>query len=232
MPMGAFSATWAPMPNVPTVLPATFSESYARCTPNIPKLALAPRVQPTLEGVVVLPDTLVQRLVIDRYGSMLIPGVGTLTAMPAPAVTRVAAESPFAAPAWAAPIWRFSATGIKLPPMILNAAFPPTDVALSVPPLGFHDTTPAVNERLARPSVARAPNAVPLLFGMPRSPLIVTPVPPFGLFQTGMPAHCAATGAAATADNAKTVMMRFIRILPRVETGRRHFRLPVKVRLR
>src|SRR6266540_1545415 len=157
---------------------------------------------------------------------MLIPGVGTLTAMPPPAVTRVVAESLFAAPALAAPICRFRATGIKLPPIILNAALPPTDVALSAAPLGFHDATPAVTERLARPSVARAPNAVPLPlpFGMPRSPLIVTPVPPLGLFQTGMPAHWAAAGAAATADNAKTVMMRFMRILPRVETSRRHFR--------
>src|SRR6266511_1554864 len=67
---------------------------------------------------------------------MLIPGVGTLTAMPPPAVTRVFAESLFAAPALAAPICRFRATGIKLPPIILNAALPPTDVALSAAPLG------------------------------------------------------------------------------------------------
>src|SRR5260221_12622969 len=235
--MGAFSATCTPRPNVPTVpiRPPTFSESYARCTPSIPKLALAPRVQPTLELVPLRPDFLYQRFVIDRYGSMLIPGVGTLTAMPAPAVRRVVAESPFAAPALAAPTWRFSATGIRLPPITLNAALPPIDVTLSGFPEGFHDTTPAVSERLARPSVPRAPNAVPLpplLFGMPTSPLIVTPVPPFGLFQTGMPAHWAATGAAATAANAKTVMMRFMRILPRVETGSRHLRTPVQLRLR
>src|SRR5258705_8160179 len=123
---------------------------------------------------------------------------------------------------------------MKLPPMTLKAACPPTDVALSAAPLGLNDAMPAVTERWARPSVARAPNAVPLAvpLGMPRSPLIVTPVPPLGLFQTGMPAHWAAAGAAATADNAKTVMMRFMRILPRVESGSRNLRAPAELRLR
>src|SRR5882672_1204226 len=186
----------------------------------MPKLALAPRVQPRLDVVPVMPDALYQRFVIERYGSMLIPGVGTLTATPAPAVSRVVAESPFAAPARAAPIWRFSATGIKLPPITLKAALPPTDVTLSTAPLGFHDTRPAVNERLARPTVARAPNAVPLppfVLGTPRSPLMVTPVPPLGLFQTGMPNHCAAAGADVSAASAKTVMRRFMRVLQTVE---------------
>src|SRR5258705_10117120 len=102
--MGAFRATWAPRPKVPTlpIRPPKFSESYARCTPNIPKLAFARRVQPTFE-VALTPDSLYQRFVIDRYGSMLIPGVGTLTAMPAPAVSRVVAESVFAADTRAAP---------------------------------------------------------------------------------------------------------------------------------
>src|SRR5258705_7378384 len=93
--------------------------------------------------------------------------------------------------------------------MIWTAAFPPTDVAFSEAPLGLNDAMPAVTERLARPSVARAPNAVPLAvpLGMPRSPLIVTPGPPFGLFQTGMPAHLAAAGAAATPDKPKNAMV-------------------------
>src|SRR5881394_242690 len=201
----------------------------------MPKLALAPRVQPKFDVVPLSPDSLYHRFVSDRHGSMLIPGVGTLTATPPPAVIRVVLGLAFAAPIVAAPTCRFRAIGSRLPPIMRNAALPPTDVKLSAAPLGFQLERPAVSCRLASPSEARAPNAVPLpqsAFGMARSPLMVTPVPPFGLFQTGIPSHWAAAGVAAHAANAKTIMMRFMRILPRVETGRRHFRPPVKLRLR
>src|SRR6266704_2214082 len=111
---------------------------------------------------------------------MLSPGVGTLTLMPAPAtivvvlgwVTAAVSVAELPVPA---PSWMFTATGIKLPPMTLNCAVPPTEVTLLVYPFGFQLETPAVKLMLAMPSVARAPNAVPL--------------PPLGLFQTGIPAH-------------------------------------------
>src|SRR6266508_3441844 len=148
---------------------------------------------------------------------MLTPGVGTFTPSPAPAMMFVVfgrVEVPAVIlPAVPAPSCRFSEIGSRLPPITRNPAFAPTEVVLSLNPSGFHDASPAVMLRLARPNVPRAPNAVPLppsWFGIPRSPLIVTPVPPLGLFQTGIPAHWAAAGAAANAATATTVMMRFI----------------------
>src|SRR2546425_10237911 len=126
---------------------------------------------------------------------MLTPGVGTLMLMPAPATSFVLlgrVTVPVVALAVPAPSWMFTATGIRLPPITLNCATPPTDVMLLLYPFGFQLESPAVRLMFAIPSVARAPNAVPLpplLFGRPRSPSIVTPVPPFGLFQTGIPAH-------------------------------------------
>src|SRR6266487_2834986 len=124
------------------------------------------------------------------------PGVGTFTLSPAPArmlvnfgdVTRPLVIA-LAVPA---PNWIFSAMGIKLPPMARNCATPPTDVVLALAPFGFQLATPAVKLMLASPSVPRAPNAVPFpasVFGTPTSPLIVTPVPPFGLFHAGIPSH-------------------------------------------
>src|SRR5438067_251665 len=136
------------------------------------------------------PENLYQRLFTARYGSMLSPGVGTLTLTAPPRPSRVTAESPLAAPACAAPTWRLMETGIRLPPITRNAAWPPTDVKLSLAPFGFHDAIPAVSVIFASPSEPRAPNAVPLprsVFGMARSPLIVTPVPPLGLLQFGIP---------------------------------------------
>src|SRR6266513_1945048 len=177
--------------------------------------------------VVLRPDELYQRFVIERYGSMLMPGVGTFTATPPPAVIRVSAGEPLAAAARAAPTCRLSETGIRLPPMMRNAALPPTDVTASAAPFGFHDTRPAVRPRFARPSVARAPNAVPLPkseLGMPRSPLIVTPVPPFGLFHTGTPVHCAAAGLTANATRASTIKILFICNLRKREDRDRHLR--------
>ena len=58
---------------------------------------------PMFEVVPLIPENLYQRLLTDRYGSMLSPGVGTLTDTPAPAVIRVMAESVLAAPCRAAP---------------------------------------------------------------------------------------------------------------------------------
>src|SRR5947199_10480199 len=124
---------------------------------------------------------------------MLSPGVGTLTLTPAATTSIVALGCVPTALDVPAPSWMFMATGINLPPMTLNCAVPPTDVTLLVYPFGFQLERPAVKLMLAMPSVARAPNAVPLppvLFGKARSPSIVTPVPPLGLFQTGIPAHC------------------------------------------
>src|SRR5438105_14427996 len=107
----------------------------------------------------------------------------------------------------------FSATGIRLPPMTRNCATPPTDVELAPASFGFQLAIPAVKLMLARPSVARAPNAVPLpasAFGTPTSPLIVTPVPPFGLFHAGIPCHCARAGDAAQALIVISTANRFI----------------------
>src|SRR5213083_3217123 len=63
---------------------------------------------------------------------------------------------------------------------------------------------PAVRVSVPRPSEARPPNALPLPeaeSGLPQSPLMVTPVPPLGLFHTGIPSHCAAAGVARHAAN-------------------------------
>src|SRR6266516_6880798 len=125
---------------------------------------------------------------------MLMPGVGTFTLRPARARMLVVLGMvvPEIAPAVPAPNWIFSAIGIRLPPMARNCATPPTEVVLAGAPFGFQLATPAVKLMLASPSVARAPKAVPLpasVFGTPTSPLIVTPVPPFGLFHAGIPAH-------------------------------------------
>src|SRR6266852_3632506 len=117
----------------------------------------APTTHPTFDTVLP-PDGLFQRLPTDRYGSMLSPGVGTLTLTPAPATSIVALGCVPTALAVPAPSWMFTATGIRLPPMTLNCAVPPTDVMLLVDPLGFQLATPAVKLMLARPSVARAPN--------------------------------------------------------------------------
>src|SRR5216117_57940 len=109
-----------------------------------------------------------------------------------------------------------SATGIKLPPIALNAATPPTDVVASSAPFGFQLARPAVKLMLASPKVARAPKAVPFpypVFGRPRSPLIVMPLPPFGLFQAGIPGHCAARGVATQAIHTVITAIRFICIL-------------------
>src|SRR5438045_7812932 len=110
-----------------------------------------------------------------------------------------------------------SATGIKLPPMTRKPATPPTVVERLSNPFGFQLEMPAVRLMFARPSEARAPKAVPLPaseFGTPTSPLIVTPVPPLGLFHAGIPAHCAARGVTpASTAPAITKSMRFIDIL-------------------
>src|SRR6058998_2099788 len=113
----------------------------------------------------------------------------------------------------------FRAMGIRLPPIARNCATPPTDVVLELAPFGFQLETPAVKLMLARPSVPRAPNAVPLpasVFGTPTSPLTVMPVPPFGLFHAGIPGHWATAGVAAHAIIVTNTAIRFIRILHQV----------------
>src|SRR6266513_2337354 len=50
MPMGAFNATWTPMPIIPAVAPlSNFSESYATCSPSIPNPTFAPSTQLDVE---------------------------------------------------------------------------------------------------------------------------------------------------------------------------------------
>src|SRR5258705_7947489 len=126
---------------------------------------------------------------------MEIPGVGTFMLTPAPRnmlVTLGIATVPVISLPVPAPAWMFSATGIRLPPMTRNPATPAHVVVLEPAPSGFQLATPAVSERLVRPSVARAPYALPFprsLLGNPTSPSMVTPVPPFGLFQIGIPLH-------------------------------------------
>src|SRR5207249_11291407 len=120
------------------------------------------------------------------YGSMLRPGVGRFTLMPTAAIALVAVVPP--PDVDAAPPCRFNAIGIRLPPMTRKPTLPPTDVAL-VAPLGLYVSSPAVRVRFPSPSEPRAPKALPppeLLSGLPKSPLMVIPVPPLGLFQTGM----------------------------------------------
>src|SRR5512145_963022 len=116
----------------------------------------------------------------------------------------------------------FKATGMRLPPIARNDATPPHVVVLEPAPSGFQLARPAVTARLVNPSVARAPNASPLpasVLGNPTSPLMVMPVPPFGLFHTGIPCHCADAAAAGTTVNVPSSAMiskiRFIIILHR-----------------
>src|SRR6266446_2676478 len=115
-----------------------------------------------------------------------------------------------------------SETGIRLPPIARKPATAPTDVVLSLAPFGFQLATPAVKLMFARPSVARAPNAVPFpasVLGKPRSPSMVTPVPPLGLFHAGIPAHWATAGVAAPAIIVTSTAIRFIEILQREYSG-------------
>src|SRR5438309_5621579 len=130
------------------------------CTPNIPKPTLAPSTHPMFDSVE-MPDDLCQRLLIERYGSMLIPGDGMLALTPPPAVMVVSAVQPVH-DARPAPSCRLIETGIRLPPITRNAACPPTLVRLLVAPSGFQLESPAVTVRFARPSDARAPKPLPL----------------------------------------------------------------------
>src|SRR5262245_49897868 len=116
----------------------------------------------------------------------------------------------------------FKATGMRLPPITRSCPTPPHVVVLEPAPSGFQVERPAVTARLVNPSVARAPHAWPLLafeLGNPASPLIVMPVPPFGLFHTGIPCHCADAVAAGTKasvpSSAMSSEIRFIIILHR-----------------
>src|SRR5687767_4530175 len=160
---------------------------------------------------------------------MLSPGVGTLTLTAPPRPILVRLGLPFPSPVREALSCRLTATGSRLPPITRNAAWPPNDVKSSGAPSGFQNESPPVSDRLASPTVARAPNAVPLpmsSLGMPRSPLITTPVPPFGLLQFGIPRSWAAAGVATQAASASTVRVRFIRILQhtRPSAAPRYFR--------
>src|SRR5216110_1570157 len=83
---------------------------------------------------------------------MLNPGVGTLTLTAPPRPKRVCAESVLVAPACAAFTCKLMETGMRLPPITRNAAWPPKDVRLSLAPFCFHDAMPAVSVMFANPS--------------------------------------------------------------------------------
>src|SRR6267378_3411437 len=100
---------------------------------------------------------------------MLRPGVGTLMLIPSAPVTVVRSGAPVAV-VRAAPPCRFTDRGIRLPPITRNATSPPSEVQLLDAPFGFQLAIPAVRFRLARPSEARPPNALPppeALSGLP-----------------------------------------------------------------
>src|SRR5437660_8161515 len=81
----------------------------------------------------------------EKYGSMLIPGVGSGTLKPTAPSTVVyagtvsAPDVPMAL--CAAPSSRLTEMGMRLPPMSRNAAVPPYDVARAFWPSGFHEAT-------------------------------------------------------------------------------------------
>src|SRR6266581_575599 len=145
---------------------------------------------------------------------MFSPGVGRFTLMPTAAIAVVTLLQP-EQDVLAAPPCRFSAIGIKLPPITRKATLAPTDVRLLLPaPSGLSLARPAVMVRLPRPSAPRAPITVPLPSvesGLAKSPLMVMPVPPLGLFHIGMPNHWAVAGAASNAESPSTIIPRFIR---------------------
>src|SRR2546430_2680794 len=102
----------------------------------------------------------------EKYGSRLIPGVGSGTLQPT-APSTVADAGTVSAPdvpraLWPAPTGRWTETGIRLPPMSRNAAVAPYEVARAFWPSGFHEATPAVRVMVPTPSAARPPNAWPL----------------------------------------------------------------------
>ena len=68
----------------------------------------------------------------EKYGSMLIPGVGNGTLNPTAPVTAVWAGVELAESVRAAPTCRLTENGSKLPPISRNAAFPPMEVKPSV----------------------------------------------------------------------------------------------------
>src|SRR2546422_6544400 len=86
----------------------------------------------------------------EKYGSMLIPGVGSGTLNPTAPVTAVWAGVELAESVRAAPTCRLTENGSKLPPMSRNAAFPPMEVKPSVARSGFQRATPAVKVSVPR----------------------------------------------------------------------------------
>src|SRR6266545_1052571 len=127
------------------------------------------------------------------------PGVGSGTENPTAPVTWVCAW-PSTSLVRAAPACRLTAAGSRLPPITRKSACPPHDVTRSMSESESYDATPAVSVSVPRPRDARPAHVVPppyTSFGFPKSPLMVTPVPPLGLFHTGIPSHCPAVGAAS-----------------------------------
>src|SRR5437899_6575453 len=97
-----------------------------------------------------------------KYGSMLKPGVGSGTLIPAAPVTDVSAGVALAESVRAAPTCTLTATGSRLPPIRRMSTSPPNDVKLSVAPSGFQVATPAVNFSVPSPRDVRPPHVFPL----------------------------------------------------------------------
>src|SRR6266702_6058619 len=134
------------------------------------------------------------------HGSRLRPGTGRSTASPSAAVARVLVTLDWLK--LANPPCRLIEIGISEPPMRRYAAAPPYSVTLEPAPEGFRTPTVALSVSADRPSAARPAKVVPLPSvesGIPTSPATRKPVPPLGLFHTGIPGSCAAapTGRAA-----------------------------------
>src|SRR6266576_67219 len=101
----------------------------------------------------------------EKYGSMLIPGVGSGTLNATAPLTVVCADSvcvpDVTSPLCAAPTCRFTPTGIRLPPINRNEAVPPYEVTRLPKASGFQEATPALNVNVLSPKATRPPNALP-----------------------------------------------------------------------
>src|SRR5712692_6487010 len=100
----------------------------------MPRPTFAPMAKPKLLAPVP-PLGFPYRIPGETYGSMLRPGVGRFTLTPTAAIAVVSVLPP--PEVVAAPPCRFTAIGIRLPPMTRNPTFPPIDVRLLLAPLGL-----------------------------------------------------------------------------------------------
>src|SRR5207253_1670134 len=116
------------------------------------------------------PLTLRYRIPGDKYGSMLKCCDRSRTPKPSAPVTAVPVTGEttrFATSVWARQSCTFERTpleaiGGRVPQVIRNAAFPPIDVRLSVPPPGCQLAAHAVKLAMPRPHDSRTPHVLPL----------------------------------------------------------------------